>query len=297
MSTFAFPRRKYSPLNMIWCSLAVGLAYVFFTIVSGMITQALGLPAPAIASRVEPAQLMLMIFVSGVVIGFTLGPLSTRLALPLVERAGVLFVLIFMLNSLLNVIEALFFTTFVTQDTIVGLPGILLTDLLLAVLVAWVFLPVAPARHLWVAIGETLHQRSWFDWVWRFLLAGLLYVPTYLFFGFLIAPIVTPYYNNPALGIGLVIPGFEVILPLEVVRGLLYVLTMFPLVVLFRGSRWSLAFWIGLTIAVLGSWTPMLQGTFLPVTLRLVHGLEITADAFVQGLTIAWLLGVQRIRR
>ena len=78
--------------------------------------------------------------------------------------------------------------------------------------------------------------------------------------------------------------------PLEVFRGLLYVLVLFPLVAVLRGSRWSVAFWIVLTLAVLGSWQPMLQAGWWPLTVRLTHGLEITADSIVHGLIIVWLL-------
>jgi len=113
-------------------------------------------------------------------------------------------------------------------------------------------------------------------------------VPVYLFFGGLIAPIVTPYYLE--MDMGLRVPGFEVMLPLEVFRGLLYVLTLFPLVAVLRGSRWSLAFWIVLTLCVLGSWQPMLSVAWWPVILRVTHGLEITGDSVVHGLVIALLL-------
>jgi hypothetical protein len=70
-----------------------------------------------------------------------------------------------------------------------------------------------------------------------------------------------------------------------------FVLTLLPLVTVLRTSRWRLALWLWLTIALLGSWVPMLQMTTWPATLRVAHGLEITGDALVQGLTIAWLVG------
>jgi hypothetical protein len=79
-------------------------------------------------------------------------------------------------------------------------------------------------------------------------------------------------------------------LSLAVFRGLLYVLTLFPLVAVLRGSRRSVAFWVILTLAVLAAWAPLLSVTWWPVTLRLAHGLEITADSIVHGLIIVWLL-------
>jgi len=88
------------------------------------------------------------------------------------------------------------------------------------------------------------------------------------------------------------VPGPEVVLPLELARGLLFVLTVFPLIAVLRRSRWTLALWVGMTIAVLGAVTPMLQASWFPLTMRLVHGVEITADAFVHGALIVWLLGL-----
>jgi len=280
-----------SILGVLWRSLVVGLGYTLAVMIGGIIAQAVGLPVSELAGRVNPAQALVTTFLSGVVIGLTLGPLSARLAIPTADRAGMLFVVIFVLNSLINVIEALFFTTIPAAEQVHGLVTSAIGHAGLAVLLALLFRPVSVERELLTALSETLGQRRWTAWVWRFGLAALLYVPTYFSFGMLIYPLVRPYYEAPALGLGLAVPGFKVILPLEVGRGLLYVLTLFPLVAVLRRSRQSLAFWIGLTIAVLGAWAPMLQVNWWPLTLRVVHGLEITADSVVHGLIIAWLLG------
>jgi hypothetical protein len=109
----------------------------------------------------------------------------------------------------------------------------------------------------------------------------------------IVAPFVLPYYNNPDLGLNLVVAGFGVILPLEIGRGLFYALTVFPLIAVLRGGLWSKALWVGLIIAVLGSWVPMLQASGWPLVLRMTHGLEITAGAFVQGIVLTWLLGTR----
>jgi len=142
-------------------------------------------------------------------------------------------------------------------------------------------------------LRETLAQRTGVSWAWRFGLAALSYLPIYFTFRMIVAPFVLPYYNNPDLGLNLVVPGFGVILPLEIGRGVLYALTLFPLIAVLRGGVWSRAFWIGLTIAVLGSWGPSLQASNWPLVLRMAHGLESTADAFMQGIVLTWLLGTR----
>lgn len=78
--------------------------------------------------------------------------------------------------------------------------------------------------------------------------------------------------------------------PLAVFRGLVYVLTLFALIAVLRGSRRSVAFPVIVALAVLASWAPMLLVAWWRVTLRLAHGLDITADSIVHGLIIVWLL-------
>ena len=288
--TTAQTRIRNAP-GILWRSLVVGLGYTLATIVGGVVAEALGLPLPEVATRMDPTQALVTTFLAGLVIGLTLGPLSARLALPTAECAGLLFAVIFVLNSLINVIEALFFTTIPAAEQLYGLVTSAIGHAGLALLLGLLFRPASVERGLLTALRETLSRRRWTSWAWRFGLAGLLYVPAYFFFGMLIYPIVRPYYEDPALGLSLAVPGFEVILPLEMGRGLLFVLTVFPLIAVLRRPRRSLAFWLGMTIAVLGAVTPMLQASWFPLTMRVVHGLEITADSIVHALIIAWLLG------
>ncbi len=288
-STLAHPTYRSSPLRLVWRSLAAGLAYIVSIISAGAAQQALGIPVPESARQIEPATALVGSFVSGVVMTLVLGPLAGRLALPVVEASGVLFVLIFVLNSFLSMVEAVFFTAFITSDQLLD-PSNVVPALILAVLVAWLFRPAVPQQRLLPALGAMLARRRPLDWAWRFAAAGLIYVPIYLFFGRLVAPVAAPFYRDAGSTWGLILPGFDVILPLEVARGLAFVLAVFPLVALLPGSWSKRGLWIGLVIAALGSWAPLLGSPLLPPTLRVVHGIEITADAFVHGLAIAWLL-------
>jgi hypothetical protein len=69
---------------------------------------------------------------------------------------------------------------------------------------------------------------------------------------------------------------------------------VFPLIAVLRRPRRPLAFWLAMTITVLGAVIPMLQASWFPLTMRVVHGLEIMADSIVHALIIAWLLGTPR---
>lgn len=280
--------RARSALGLLWRTLVVALGYTVAVMIGGMIAQVLSPPTPSLTAGVDQAQMLLVIFLSGVLFGLTMGPLSERLRVPGAQRAILLFVVLFVLNNLINVTEALFFTTAPPAELLAGSVTSAVGHAGLALLLAALFQPASMKGGLVSALREALAQRRWVSWIWRFALAGVLYVPIYLFFGVIISPIVLPYYQQ--LDMGLTVPGFDVILLLEIFRGLLAALTLFLLIAALRGSRRSAAFWVVLTLCVLGSWQPMLQAAWWPIPLRVTHGLEITADSIVQGLAITLLL-------
>jgi len=280
-----------STLGLIGRSLVVGLGYAFTLIVAGLIVSLLGLTPPDIAARVDPQTSLASRLLGGILLGLFLGPLSRHLRVPAGERVAVLFAVVLIVNNLVNLIEGLYFTTFFEHGVASTLVTMVLGSAGLSALIAALFRPRAIDEQLGVALHGTFVTRRPWSWVWRIGLASLLYLPTYFFFGSLVIPFVRPYYEDPSLGAGVRLPAFEVIVPLEVVRGLLYVLTLLPLVALLRGPRWRLALWLAAIIAALNAWEPLLTNTLWPLTMRVAHGLEITADAFVQGVTIAWLLG------
>lgn len=288
-STYSLPS-PYRVAGFLGRSLVVGVGFAFSLMVGGMTMNLLGLPLSALGSQRKPFQSVVASLIAGTLTGLTLGPLGSRLNLPLFGRACLWFLLLFVLNGLVNVVEAIFFTTIPLTQLASSLTILAFGQVAVAVLLSLLFRPQQPGPGLLTRLRETLAQRTGASWAWRFGLAALSYLLIYFAFGMIVAPFVLPYYNNPDLGLNLVVPGFGVILPLEVGRGLLYALTVFPLIAVLRGSVWSKAFWVGLTIAVLGSWVPMLRAIGWPLALRMAHGLEITADAFVQGIVLTWLL-------
>jgi hypothetical protein len=271
-------------------SLVVGVGFAFALMIGGMTMNILGVPLPSLGRQPRPFQSLVSSLVAGFLMGLTLGPLSSRLNLPLFGRACLWLLLLLVLNGLINMVEALFFTTISHAQLASSLAILAFGQIAVALLLTLLFRPQKSGPGLLARLREALAQRTAVSWAWRFGVAALSYVPIYYLFGMVVAPFVLPYYDNPDLGLNLTVPGIVVILPLEIGRGLLYALTLFPLIAVLRGSYWSRALWVGLTIAVLGSWVPMIQALHWTPVLRLAHGLEITADALVQGLVLTWLL-------
>jgi hypothetical protein len=263
-------------------------------IVGGIVAQAAHLELPAIATQIDPATALLDAFFGGVFLAVVLAAFAPRLAVPTVERVGVLFLAILLLNRLLAVIEAVFFTTYFDRGLASTVLVSIVVSLAIAATAARLFSPRQVTTTVSTALGQLGGKRSAPSWSWRILLTGLLYLPTYFVFGQLVYPFVRTYYEDPSLGLGLHVPGAEQIILLEIARGLLFTLALVPIAALLRGAWWQGALALGIFIAALTGWEPLAFQPLWPVALRVAHGLEITGDSLVQGFTLVWLLGHRR---
>lgn len=237
-------------------------------------------------------KILLGLVLSGFVISLVFGPIAARLPLKLGQRVGLLFGVLLMAGSLINVLESAFFTTLGPAVLTSGVISAMVSYAALAYLLAKLFPPASEDADLSEAITRLAERRSGLRW--RIPLAGVLFFPIFAFFGSLVYPVLRPFYESPALGIGVTQPSANVALLLELARGLLLVLTLLPLVALLPGPRPALGLRLGLVLAVLVAVSPMLQTHWFPPTMRWLHGLEMAGDSLAHGMVIAWLLGLPR---
>lgn len=280
-------------VDYAWRTLLVAVAYVLLeTVIGAIVLGAMAVTAPP--SQVDTSVALLCSLIAGLLIVPAIGPLSLRWELPLGQRTFLLFLLTYSLFYLISALEVVFFTTYSVPLQIALLILNLGVWLGVAILVARLFQPANEGRNLLAEIGAYFRQRPAWSWAWRIALAALLFVPIYFFFGLMFAGIVVPYYNQMANGLGLVTPPMEVLLPVEVVRGLWYALTVIPLLAVLRMSRRQTALWIGILLAVFGAIMTQIDNPAWPVPLRVGHGVEMVLDSLFQGAMLAWLLWVER---
>ncbi len=226
--------------------------------------------------------------IDGILITALLSVLAARLPYRPLVRFLAIFVPFFWINAGSNTLELMFFSTYAAPAVI----GTWIDTIVEALLIVGVFVWLLPAAEKYrgaPGLLTILGQRPLGSWIWRSLLVGVLYVPTYWTFGALIYPIVKPYYNNPAYGLKLVTPNFWVLLVLELVRGLLYVVALLPVLAVTRGSRWQTWLYVFVFIGMFNAWQLVVNLTW-PAQLRLGHAAEITGDVLVQSLCFCWLL-------
>jgi len=116
-------------------------------------------------------------------------------------------------------------------------------------------------------------------WAGRALAALLAFPLIYLSFGRLIAPLVMDYYAEGLFGLEL--PSWNQILPILLLRSLLFLLACLPVLILWQDSQRGLFLTLGLILFLLVGGLSMLQAYWLPASLRLIHSLEILADELV----------------
>jgi len=286
-------RSLLSPIGLVWRSVVVGLIYVVTSMITASLGSSMGV-ASDIPTSVDPTIIMLSMFVGGTLTSLVMGPVSTKLTLPRAQRIGVLFLVLYMFAYLIGAPEVALFTTYSLQFQAFILIMQFIMNLILAVFIGILFPSPQIRTGLMKEVKGYFAKRKEGEWLWRFVLASVLFFPIYFFFGFVFSPITGPYYNNPELGLSLVIPSFEIMLPVEFARGLIYALTVVPLLAVIRMPKWRLGLWMGLILAVVGAAVPQLVNVAWPLPLRLGHGVEMVLDSFAQGLMMAWLLWVEK---
>jgi hypothetical protein len=211
-----------------------------------------------------------------------------------VVRVGIGWLALFIIQEFSNLVEGVFFTTYLPTTYLflaASLIGLLVT--FIEALVAAAFFHSKEAVRSFRNDARTfLEWRSWRSWVLRVTVGSLVYFPIYFTFGALISPFVLPYYQNSS--IGLRIPSFAVMVPLEFIRGFLYVLALLPVFAALQTRRKYAYLGIVSLLYVAGALVPFLSGPTLPVQLRIFHGLEILADCLAYGAILTYLFALDR---
>lgn len=225
--------------------------------------------------------------IGGLLLAITLAFIIPHFRYKSSVRFLIMWLVLFIIGFFSNAIEAVFFTALISNFALSTLIGILVSGIL-AFFAVMLFPPVDKKTSYPAEVKLYFQQRSPASWAWRIIVASLAYLPVYFFFGMIIGPFVLPYYKDPALHLS--IPAFTTIIPLEIIRGFLYVLALLPLI---AGLKLR-PVWLIVTLAVLlyvpGGLVPLITNSVWPIQLRIYHGLEILGDCIVYGVILRYLL-------
>ncbi len=106
----------------------------------------------------------------------------------------------------------------------------------------------------------------------------------YFFFGILVSPIVTTYYDE--LVKGLFLPKPETIIIIQLIRSTLFLLITIPIIINWTSSKTQLILALSFAHFVMVFAYDFYLAIVMPIELVLIHGVEILLDSFVYS----WVL-------
>ena len=220
--------------------------------------------------------------ISEIAAPMTLGALLTVAALSWSVRhstlrglhlALALVLLVFGLNGLLTLVEAVAFLDMTRGQVIEASLHNATYAMALTGLLVWLFPSKADS-------GPTLAPPAW----WRWVVAALAYTLLYVIAGMLIYPKVEAYYAAQDFRAG------PWLIPLQLVRGSVYVACALPLLRSLQASRGQAVLAMAVAFPLLAGVAGLLApNPIMPDHVRFWHTLEIGASNAVFGALVGWL--------
>ena len=188
-----------------------------------------------------------------------------------------IFILIFVISHLLTLIEAIAFGFDVPKWQLF-ISGILSSSIF-SVLLVFIFRKMNKTN----IIPEGFSNQLFISIIWRIVVLALIYMVIYTIAGMIVLPFVKDFYAT------LSIPGLSFLLPLQILRGALYVVACLYLILNAKGSRIEKAIWIGLAFSILGGIAPLLlPNPIMPLEIRIAHGFEVGISNFIFGVIVVY---------
>ena len=225
-------------------------------------------------------------------VGLTLAVFLVWLVYYLKLRPYHVFLLIwlsmFVVRFFNNMIEGYFFTDVFGSASvfIMAIAMSILISFLVAAAAGFILLHPEFNESLWARSREMISRRSRNSWIIRIIAASPLFFIVYFAFGMAVSPFVYQYYQDPTLG--LKIPPFTVMIPIELMRGLIFTLALIPLIVAVGTSKPYVFIATSMMLCIPASLIPMIEAP-LPVQIIPFHIAELLADSLVFGLILTWL--------
>jgi hypothetical protein len=270
--------------KLLLCS----LAFILGAVIGGMAAMLLGLQQPPMPEGVDSSLAFLLLLLESPVMAFALALVARGLAGGLLPRALILSFFTWVTYTLNTAIESLAFTTTTPAGALFTTVSFLVPSTSCGIAVALLFPSGEQAKSLTAAAKEFFDHRTVGAWVWRIAVAAVAFVPIYLVFGSLVAPITAEYFQQGTYGLRQ--PSQDEILIVLLVRSALFLLACLPIMVMWQRSKRSLFLSLGFALFVLVGFLYMLGAYYMPLAVRVPHTLEILADSFTHAGLLVVLL-------
>jgi hypothetical protein len=259
--------------------LLAAAAYVFGVVLTGIIATALRVPPIELPSGMSPQKTFLYLAMASPLLTAAVTPVALAVRGSWMKRCLSIGTLLFISIGVNTALEGSIFSTIMSGRGVYIAMLALLPCSFAAAVVTWGKSDTA------AEISRPAFTAA--EWAWRIAAAWLAFPVIYWCFGSLVAPFVIDSYRS-GVG-GLVIPSTQTIAGMQLLRGALFLIATLPIALLWKKSRGAFIVSVGLAYAVAVGVFQLVQGTFLPVTLRVLHSIEIAADSFAYAAMLGFL--------
>ena len=281
-----------SVLGYFWKLPVCAIAFFVGMMLGGIVIPLLGLPAPEIPQGTDSNTIAMWFLLGSIILAFVLSFVAQRLSVKAFWRWWILFMLIWGIGSVGMVLESMFFmeTGAVSslETSLVTILNFLLPSLFLAAALVVLFRP-SGEQSTTSSVSVFFSNRTGKDWGWRFAAAIAAYPIVYIVFGLFVQPHISEYYAQGLYE--LTIPTWGQLIPLQLLRSILFLLICLPVLINWKGTRPGLWLGLGLSFFVLTAFMAVITAYWFPLELRVFHGLELLADGLVYvGLLVLFLI-------
>lgn len=270
------------------------IAFILGAVIGGMIVTFIRLQSPPMPEGVDSSRAFLTLMLESPLLVLPLILIGRGLGGGTLSRAATLSFFTWTVYTLNTTIESLAFTTMSAEGALFTTLSFLPPAILCGAVVAWLFRPTEEGMGFLALLTEYFSSRKAGAWAWRLALAALIFVPIYMAFGLLVAPLTSEYFQENMYGLRM--PSQEEIFTVLLVRSGLFLLACLPVITLWQRSRLSLFINLGIALFVLVGFLYMLSATYMPLAVRVPHTLEILADSFAHAGLLVLLLGKRHLK-
>lgn len=272
-------------LEIMWKSIVVGLAYVIATLVVTGFISMLGVKFPKTNESTE--YLIIIIFLTGILIGLTLGLISKLIKTSRKNHIFSIACIIFF-NMVSVIIEGEFFAPgLLSKEVVIGL---VFEELFVAVIIGIVISKLFLSSKA-IKINNLYSRVPWGKLSLRFILSSISYLVFYYIFGTINYSLITKIYYSTH-NFGLNIPAPKTVFLVELIRSPLIIISILPLIITLDVSKKLRAILSGTVLFIIGGIIPLLQQlNSLPLFLLMASSVEIFFQNFLTGIVAALLIG------
>jgi hypothetical protein len=270
--------------KLLLCS----VAFIVGAVIGGTAAALLGLQQPPMPDGVDGSFAFLLLLVESPLMVYALVLVARGLGGGLLTRALALSLFTWVAYTLNTVIETLAFTTATIEGALFTTISFLVPGILCGAAVALLYPAEGKVEGLADAAREFFGRRTAGAWIWRMAVAAVAFVPIYLLFGSMVAPLTAEYFQESTYGLRQASQD-EILLVLSV-RSVLFLVACLPIVVMWQRSYRGLFLSMGFALFVLVGLLYMLGAYYMPLAVRVPHTLEILADSMAYAGTLVVLL-------